>query len=73
MPFTTTYRDANTFNFQVVIDFLRFIILNIILAIIFLFLAFEEIDWLILTSGLKVKDKFIDRTSWNLNNLFKFD
>ena len=74
MTFLTTYyyKERKLFNVQSWIEAIRFLIINAILAIIFLFLAMEEIDWAIVSARENVKDRVIDETSWNLNNLFCF-
>ena len=65
-----SYRDRNIFDIKTLIQSIRFIILNAILAFIFLFLTFEEIDWTIFSSRYKVKDSVIDNTSWNIKEIF---
>ncbi len=52
------------------LDAIYFFILNIILAIIFLFLTIEELEWTTFASNEHVSDKVIDHTSWNLRTLF---
>ena len=49
---------------------LKFLIVNSILALIFLFLTFEEIDWAFLSAIEKSKDIVIDNTSWNIKKIF---
>tara|TARA_Y100001968_G_C18991616_1_gene541665 strand:- start:295 stop:513 length:219 start_codon:yes stop_codon:yes gene_type:complete len=49
---------------------LRFIIVNAILAFIFLFIALEEIDWSIFKFREEINDLVIDNTSWNVNQIF---
>ena len=72
MAFSTTYsyRERNIFDVQTLIKALRFLIINIILAFIFLFLSLEEIDWAILSSREKMNDIVIDNTSWNIKTIF---
>ena len=71
-----TVSDAYSFearsivNIKTFVKAIRFVILNFILAIVFLFLIIEEIDWIILSSNEADIDEVIDVTSWNLNNLF---
>ena len=68
------YRERNIFDFHTLIKALRLIIVNCILAFIFLFLTLEEIDWAFLSSRDKNKNKdiVIDNTSWNLQIYLKF-
>ena len=72
MAFSTSYsyRERNIFDIQTLIKALRFLIINIILAFIFLFLSLEEIDWAILSSREKINDIVIDNTSWNIKTIF---
>ena len=60
------YKERCIFDIKTLIQSLRFIIINAILAFIFLFLTLEEIDWAILSS----RDKIIDHTSWNIKTIF---
>ena len=64
------YRERSIFDLRTLIQALRFIFVNAILAFIFLFLTVEEIDWAILSSREKINDKIIDNTSWNIKTLF---
>tara|TARA_Y100001968_G_scaffold281737_1_gene279149 strand:- start:55 stop:273 length:219 start_codon:yes stop_codon:yes gene_type:complete len=64
------YRERSIFGINTLIQALRFIIVNLILAFIFLFLTFEEMDWAILSSREKINDKVIDDTSWNIKTIF---
>ena len=72
MAFSTaySYSDRNIFDIQSLIAALRFIIINSILAFIFLFLTLEEIDWALLSSNEKIDDRVIDKTSWNIKTIF---
>ena len=63
------YSERKIFDFQTLIEALRFIIVNLILASIFLFLTLEEIDWAFLKSRERIKDIVIDNTAWNLKNI----
>ena len=65
------YRERNIFDIKTVIEALRFLIINSILAFIFLFLVLEEIDWSHLESREKMKDRVIDNTSWNIKKIFE--
>ena len=64
------YRERSIFDLKTLIQALRFIIVNAILAFIFLFLTVEEIDWAIVSSREKINDKTIDNTSWNIKTIF---
>ena len=64
------YRERSIFDIKTLIQALRFIIINTILSVIFLFLTLEEIDWAILSSREKINDKIIDHTSWNIKTIF---
>tara|TARA_Y100001968_G_C18957010_1_gene525848 strand:- start:383 stop:601 length:219 start_codon:yes stop_codon:yes gene_type:complete len=68
MTFATTYscNDRRVFDLKKFVEAIRFIIINSILAFIFLFLILEELDWSILASREKITDKIIDETSWNI-------
>ena len=72
MTFSTTYNygDRSIFDLKTLLEAIRFIIVNSILAFIFLFLTIEEIDWAILSSREKINDKIIDNTSWNIKTIF---
>ena len=65
-----SYGDRNIFDLKTLIDAIRFFVVNVILAFIFLFLTIEEVDWTIFSLREKVNDRVIDHTSWNLSNLF---
>ena len=65
-----SYRERSVFDIKTLIEALRFIFVNAILAFIFLFLTLEEIDWAILSSREKINDKIIDNTSWNIKKIF---
>ena len=73
MAFSTgyNYKQRNIFDIKTVIEALRFIIINAILAFIFLFLTLEEIDWSLLSASEKRKDTLIDNTSWNIKKIFE--
>ena len=64
------YRERSIFDLKTLIQALRFIMINAILAFIFLFLTLEEIDWAILSSRENINDKIIDNTSWNIKTIF---
>ena len=65
-----SYKERRIVDVKTLIEALRFIIVNVILAFIFLFLTLEEIDWSLLSSREKFKDVLIDNTSWNIKKLF---
>ena len=65
-----TYSERSIFNIQTLIEALRLLIVNFILALIFLFLTLEEIDWALLSSIDKLDDVIIDKTSWNIKTIF---
>lgn len=72
MTFTSTYnyKEKTIFDFQTLFEALRFILVNFILAFIFLFLVLEEIDWAIFSSTEKLTNISIDKTSWNIKTIF---
>ena len=65
MAFANTYiySDRNIFDLKTLLDAIRFIIVNSILAFIFLFLTFEEFEWAVFSSRERITDKVIDETS----------
>ena len=71
MTFATTYSysDRQIFDLQTLLEAIRFIIINFILAFIFLFLTVEEFEWAIFSSRERITDKVIDETSWNIKTL----
>ena len=64
------YSERSVFDIKTLIVALRFIIVNAILAFIFLFLTIEEIDWALLSSRDKINDIVIDNTTWNIKKIF---
>ncbi len=64
------YRERRIFDIKTLIQAFRLIIINAILAFIFLFLTLEEIDWAIFASREEISDKIIDNTSWNIKTIF---
>ena len=74
MTFSTSYssRYRSTINIKTLIEAIRFIISNVILAFIFLFLILEEIDWALFLSIERIDDTVIDNTSWNIKKYFEF-
>tara|TARA_B100000945_G_scaffold266928_1_gene226861 strand:- start:99 stop:317 length:219 start_codon:yes stop_codon:yes gene_type:complete len=71
MTFATTYSygDRRIFDAKTLLEAIRFIIINSILAFIFVFLTFEELEWAIFSHREKITDKLIDQTSWNIKTL----
>ena len=65
-----SYRERSVFDIKTLIEALRFIFVHAILAVIFLFLTLEEIDWSIFSSREKINDIVIDTTSWNIKQIF---
>ena len=72
MAFSTaySYRERSIFDLKSLFEALRFLIINAILAFIFLFLIFEELDWAILASRKEFDNLIIDNTSWNIRTIF---
>ena len=64
------YSERRIFDVQTFFYALRFIFVNLICAIIFLFLTLEEIDWAVLSSKDKNKDIVIDNSVWNIKTIF---
>ena len=64
------YKERSVFDIKTLIEAIRFFIVNAILALIFLFLTFEEIDWAIFSKRNKINDLVIDHTSWNIKEIF---
>tara|TARA_Y100001968_G_scaffold279459_1_gene275407 strand:+ start:2396 stop:2614 length:219 start_codon:yes stop_codon:yes gene_type:complete len=71
MDFATTYSysDRSIIDLKTFLEAIRFIIINTILAFIFLFLTVEEFEWAIFSSKEEIKDNVIDETSWNIKTL----
>ena len=67
---TYSYSDRQIFDLKTLLEAIRFIIVNFILAFIFLFLTVEEFEWAIFSSKEGITDKVIDETSWNIKKLF---
>ena len=66
-----SYGERSIFDIKTLIEALTFIMINTILAFIFLFLTLEEIDWSILSAREEIKDRLIDNTSWNIKQIFE--
>ena len=71
MTFSTTYSYSNRriFDLKTFVEAIRFIIINSILAFIFLFLIVEEFEWATFSTRKGIKDKVLDHTSWNIKTL----
>jgi hypothetical protein len=71
MTFATTYSysERRIFDIKTLVEAIRFIIINFILACIFLFLTLEEFEWVIFSKRARITDKVIDKTSWNIKTL----
>ncbi len=71
MTFATTYsyRYRQIFDIKTLLEAVRFIVVNFLLAFIFLFLTVEELEWATFSSTEGIKDKVIDETSWNIKTL----
>ena len=71
MTFATTYSYSHRkiFDIKTLLEAIRFIIVNSILAFIFLFLTVEEFEWAIFSTRERITDKVIDETSWNIKTL----
>ena len=65
-----SYKERSIFDLKTLIDALRFMLVNAILAFILLFLTLEEIDWSIFAFREKITDIIIDKTSWNIKTIF---
>ena len=73
MTFATSYsyRERQIFDLKSLLIVIRFIVINSILAFIFLFLTVEELEWAIFSSREGITDKVIDETSWNIKTFFQ--
>ena len=65
-----SYRDRSIFDLKTLLEAIRFVMVNAILAFIFFFLIVEEFEWGTFSSREGIKDNVVDDTSWNLKNLF---
>ena len=70
MTFANTYiySDRSIFDLKTLLEAIRFIIINSILAFIFLFLTVEELEWTIFSFKEGFEDLVIDETSWNIKS-----
>ena len=71
MTFATTYSysDRSIFDLKTLLKAIRFIIVNLILTFIFLFLTIEEFEWAVFSYRQNITDKVLDNTSWNIKTL----
>ena len=71
MTFATiySYGDRRIFDLKTLLEAIRFIIVNSILTLIFLFLIVEEFEWAIFSYREGIIDKVVDKTSWNIKTL----
>ena len=71
MAFANTYiySDRGVFDLKTLLEAIRFIIVNSILAFIFLFLTVEELEWSVFSYREKIIGKVVDETSWNIKTL----
>ena len=71
MTFATTYSysDRRIFDLKTLVEAIRFIVINSVLAFIFLFLIVEEFEWATFSAKNGIKDKVVDQTSWNIKTL----
>ena len=72
MTFSTaySYKERTVFDIKTFIEALRFLIVNAILALIFLFLTLEAVEWSIFSFRERLTDRIIDNTTWNINTIF---
>ena len=66
---TYSYSDRRISDLKTLVEAIRFIVINSVLAFIFLFLIVEEFEWAIFSSREGLTDKVIDETSWNIKTL----
>ena len=64
-----SYGDRSVFDLKTLLEAVRFIIINFILAFILFFLIIEEYEWKIFSSREGIKDNVVDFTSWNIKTL----
>ena len=65
-----SYGDRSVFDLKTLLEAVRFIIVNFILAFILFFLIIEEYEWKIFSSREGIKDNIVDFSSWNIKTLF---
>jgi len=71
MTFATSYSygDRNIIDLKTLWEAVKFILVNSVLVIIFLFLTVEELEWTLFSSRESITDQVIDNTSWNIKAL----
>ena len=71
MTFATTYSYSNReiSDLRTLLDVIRFILVNFILALIIIFLILEEFEWAIFSSNERFTDEITDETTWNIKKL----
>ena len=71
MSFSATfnYQERSFYVIKNLNQLLIFIIINIILAFIFLFLVVEEIDWLVVSFREKIDYLIVDKSTTNVKNI----
>tara|TARA_B100000579_G_C22757390_1_gene817132 strand:+ start:566 stop:784 length:219 start_codon:yes stop_codon:yes gene_type:complete len=67
---TYSYSQRSIFDLTTLLGAIRFIIVNFILALIFLFLTVEELEWATFSYKEKITDNAVDNSSWNIQTLF---
>lgn len=70
LVFKHDFKEKNFGDINYLTEVIRFIIVNLILLFILLFLFLEAIDWAIFSYRTKTNENLIDSTSWNLSKLF---
>ena len=61
-----SYREIASLDVKNLFELVRIIVVNFILAFIFLFLILEEIEWSAFSFIKKIDFVILDNTSWNL-------
>ena len=64
-----SYSERSIFDLKTLLEAVRFIIVNFILAFILFFLIVEEFEWKIVSSREGINDYVVDFTSWNVKTL----
>ncbi len=68
--YTSKFKNENNTIIKTLVNGLKFLLINFILAFILLCLAIEEAEWAIYSSTDKLKSEVIDNSSWNIIHLF---
>ena len=71
MAFSSAYNysERSIFDLKTLIEAIRFIIINSIMAFILFFLTAEEFEWEMFSFIKRITDEVIDNTSWNIKTL----